>query len=110
MGRRCESGDVNIRPTFLRQVNKLVSSEVEELFFVVNSVIQLVEVPDEVLLSEGIVGLLVRPVTRLQLLVETLPLLVVVLAVLLVLLYRIDLLLGGIHAQGLLEGEGIDLL
>ena len=72
--------------------------------------IQLVEVSDEVLLSEGEVRLLVRSVALLELQVEAFPLLVVVFAVVLVLLDCIDLLLGGIHAESLLESERIYLL
>ena len=72
--------------------------------------VKLVEVSDEVLLSEWIVWFLIRAIARLELLVETLPLLVVVLAIILILLDSIDLLLGGVHAEGLFESERIYLL
>lgn len=72
--------------------------------------VKLVEVSDEVLLSEWIVWFLIRAIARLELLVETLPLLVVVLAIILILLDSIDLLLGGVHAECLFESERIYLL
>lgn len=39
-----------------------MDSQIEELFFVINSVVKLVEVSDEVLLSEWIVWLLIRAI------------------------------------------------
>jgi hypothetical protein len=85
-------------------------SHVEELFFIVDTVVEFVEIADEVLLSEGVVGLLVGTVGLSEFLVEAFPLLVISLAVLLVLLHCILLLLVGVHAEGLLEGERVDLL
>ena len=71
--------------------------------------VELVEVANQILLLEWILGLLVAAVLVAELLVETFPLLVVVLAVVLVLLHRILFLLVSIHAEGLLEGKRINL-
>jgi len=73
-------------------------------------VVEFVEVPYKILLSERIVRLGVIGVARLEFLVETLPLLVVVLAIILVLLDCVDLLLCSVHAESLFEGERIYLL
>ena len=72
--------------------------------------VKLVEIANQVLLLEWIFGLLVASVRLSEFLVQALPLFIVVLAVLLVLFHCILLLLVGIHAEGLFEGEGIDLL
>lgn len=85
-------------------------SQVEELFLVVNAVVQLVEVADQVGLLEWVVGLLILGVHLLKLAVEFLPLFVVVLPILLILLDCVYLLLTRIHPQSLLEREWIDLL
>ena len=71
--------------------------------------VELVEVANQILLLEGVLGLLVAAVLVAELLVETFPLLVVVLAVILVLLHRILFLLVSIHAESLLEGKRIYL-
>jgi hypothetical protein len=91
-------------------LNPTKISQIEELFFVVDAVVELVEVADEVLLFEGEFGFGVGAVLLLQFLVEFLPTLVEVLAVLLVLLHCVDLLLLGVHAERLLESERVDLL
>ena len=71
--------------------------------------IKLVEVADQILLFEGELRLLVAAILLAELLVEAVPLLVVVLAVILILLHGILLLLGSVHAQGLLESKWINL-
>ena len=72
--------------------------------------VELIEVTNQILLLEGILGLLVASVLVTELLVKTFPLLVVVLAVILILLHCILFLLIGIHAECLLEGKRIYLL
>lgn len=71
--------------------------------------VELVEVANQILLLERILGLLVAAVLVAELLVQTFPLFVVVLAVVLVLLHCILFLLISIHAKGLLEGKRINL-
>ena len=71
--------------------------------------VELVEVANQILLLEGVLGLLVAAILVTELLVETFPPLVVVLAVILILLDCILFLLVGIHAECLLEGERIYL-
>ena len=71
--------------------------------------VELVEVANQILLLEWVLGLLVAAVLVAELLVQTFPLLVIVLAVILVLLHRILFLLVSIHAEGLLEGKWINL-
>ena len=72
--------------------------------------IQLVEIAYQILLFEWVLRLCVAGIALFEFLIEALPLAVVVLAVVLVLLHRVLLLLRGVHTEGLLEGEGIDLL
>jgi len=72
-------------------------------------VVEFVEVANQILLLEGVLGLLVAAILVTELLVKTFPLLVVVLAVVLVLLDCVLFLLVSIHAEGLLESERIYL-
>ena len=72
--------------------------------------IQLVEIAYQILLFEWVLRLCVAGIALFEFLIEAFPLAVVVLAVVLVLLHRVLLLLRGVHTEGLLEGEGVDLL
>jgi hypothetical protein len=68
-------------------------SHVEELFLIVNTVIQFVEVANQVLLLEWELWLLVATILLTKFLVQAIPLLVIVLAVILILLDSVLLLL-----------------
>jgi len=68
-------------------------SHVEELFLIVNTVIQFVEVANQVLLLEWELWLLVATILLTKFLVQAVPLLVIVLAVILILLDSVLLLL-----------------
>ncbi len=86
------------------------ASEVKELFLIVDTMVEFIEISDEVLLLERVFGLLVSGILLLELGVELFPFFVIVLAIIFVLLDRILLPLVGIHSECLLESEWIDLL
>ena len=87
-----------------------MNSCLNELLFVVNLTVEVVEVLDQLGAFEWVEWLFEGSIGSLELQVELLPLLVQALSVFFVHLHGVHLLLCGVHLEGLVEGQWIDFL